>query len=83
MRTVILTFDDAVVSQYENVAPLLKGPRFGAASRLCSFNDPRRESGFSDEREGVGKTHDVKNVSDNGLHAGQDHLTAGSGHFLL
>ena len=43
MRTVILTFDDAVISQYENVAPLLKALGFGATFFICRFNDEWRE----------------------------------------
>ena len=42
MRTVILTFDDAVISQYENVAPLLKELGFGATFFICRFNDEWR-----------------------------------------
>ena len=42
MRTVILTFDDAVVSQYENAAPLLKELGFGATFFICRFNDQWR-----------------------------------------
>ena len=43
MRTIILTFDDAVISQYENVAPLLKELGFGATFFICRFNDEWRE----------------------------------------
>ena len=43
VRTVILTFDDAVISQYENVAPLLKELGFGATFFICRFNDEWRE----------------------------------------
>ena len=43
MRTVILTFDDAVISQYENVAPLLKKLGFGATFFICRFGDEWRE----------------------------------------
>ena len=39
MRTVILTFDDAVISQYENVAPLLKELGFGATFFICRFKE--------------------------------------------
>ncbi len=43
VRTVILTFDDAVISQYEKVAPLLKELGFGATFFICRFNDEWRE----------------------------------------
>ena len=43
VRTVILTFDDAVISQYENVAPLLKERGFGATFFICRFNDEWRK----------------------------------------
>ena len=42
MRTVILTFDDAVISQYENVAPLLKELGFGTTFFICRFKDDWR-----------------------------------------
>ena len=43
MRTVILTFDDAVISHYENVGPLLHDLGFGATFFICRFNDEWRK----------------------------------------
>ena len=43
IRTVILTFDDAVISQYENVVPLLKELGFNATFFVCRFNDEWRK----------------------------------------
>ena len=43
VRTVILTFDDAVISQYTNVAPLLKELGFGATFFICRFDDEWRK----------------------------------------
>lgn len=43
MRTVILPFDDAVISQYENVAPLLKELGFGATFFISCFKNEWRE----------------------------------------
>ena len=42
-KTVILTFDDAVTSQYTSVAPLLKRLGFGATFFICRFNDEWRK----------------------------------------
>jgi len=42
-KTILLTFDDAVVSQCENVAPLLNEYRFGATFFICRFNDDWRK----------------------------------------
>ena len=41
-KTVVLTFDDAVISHLENVAPLLKEYGFGATFFICRFNDDWR-----------------------------------------
>ena len=41
-KTVVLTFDDAVISHLENVAPLLKELGFGATFFICRFNDDWR-----------------------------------------
>ena len=43
IRTVILTFDDSVISQYENVAPLLKELGFNATFFVCRFDDEWRK----------------------------------------
>ncbi len=42
MKTIVLTFDDAVQSQLTNVAPLLKKYGFGATFFVCRFNDAWR-----------------------------------------
>jgi len=39
-KLVVLTFDDAIVSQYTVVAPLLKKYGFGATFFVCEFRDP-------------------------------------------
>lgn len=43
-RLVVLTFDDAVESQYTNVAPLLKKYGFGATFFVCEFPPNFRDS---------------------------------------
>ena len=43
IRTVILTFDDSVISQYENVVPLLKELGFNATFFVCRFDDEWRK----------------------------------------
>lgn len=43
MRTILLTFDDAVTSQYELAAPLLVQYGFGATFYACRFPDTWRE----------------------------------------
>lgn len=39
-KLVVLSFDDAVVTQFTVVAPLLKKYGFGATFFVCEFNDP-------------------------------------------
>ncbi|MVN22713.1 polysaccharide deacetylase family protein [Mucilaginibacter arboris] len=39
-KLVVLTFDDAVLSHYTFVAPLLKKYKFGATFFVCEFSDP-------------------------------------------
>ena len=41
-KTVVLTFDDAVISHLENVAPLLKEYGFGATFFICRFSEEWR-----------------------------------------
>lgn len=42
MKTIVLTFDDAVKSQLVNVAPILKRYGFGATFFVCRFTDEWR-----------------------------------------
>lgn len=44
MKTILLTFDDAVTSQYELAAPLLAQYGFGATFYICRFPDEWRKT---------------------------------------
>lgn len=63
-KTVVLTFDDAVKSQYTLVAPLLKQYHFGATFYVCEFPGM-----FGDTANSL-DWPDIKKISDMGFEIG-------------
>lgn len=65
-KTVVLTFDDAVASHVENVAPLLKEYGFGATFYICRFDDGWRAKNSS----ALMTAEQIKTVSGMGFEIG-------------
>ena len=65
-KTILLTFDDAVTSQYHLVAPLLRRLGFGATFYVCRFPDAWRAA----HSRALLSAEQLKELSDAGFEIG-------------
>jgi peptidoglycan-N-acetylglucosamine deacetylase len=72
-RTVVLSFDDSVVSHATNVAPLLKKLGFGGSFYISNFD------GFDTRKDWHMTWEQIKSLSDDGFDVGNHTKGHGSG----